>query len=236
MWYYIDVFFKSLPGLMLVAFIITGIWLIICRRKILHEKRLNKEFIECIECKDAVLEEFKKIRHEYNNILQTLTFFIEEEDMDGLTEYKSKLMEKTHLLNKNNLAQLAKIKDKSMLRMVYKLFMNAKEARITLNLTIYNDIGKKSVYKTEFYDVLQAYLEHAYKSAVKEATEIHLKISETDKGLRFCFENFWIIKPEHNTPILAKSMRNIKTDKNIFFNTFLQEALLMQEIMIPFNS
>lgn len=230
MQYYVNIFLKVLPGLLLLVCVIMGIFLIISRAKILQQKRLNKELVECMECNNEMLEEFKKIRHEYNNMLQTIICFIEEEDWDGLNEYKSKLLEKTYLLNKNNLVQLVKIKNKSILLMIYKLFIDAKEAGITLNLTIYDNIANIGLFNAEPYTVMQGYLKYAYKSAIKEAVEINLKISANDMGLSFCFENSLSIKPEFFTS------KPIKSEKNIYFNTYLQNNHLIQEILFPFNN
>ena len=235
MQYYINTFVNGLPILMLSVIIAMGLFFIISRAKILQEKRLNKELLECIECKDAILEEFKKMRHDYNNILQTLTFFIENEDLEGLKMYQSKLLEKTHLLNNNNLAQLVKIKDKNTLRTVYQLFRDAKEAGIALNLTIYNDINDIGSYKAERYNVLQEYLKYAYDTAVKEAVEIDLKISANNTGLRFYFENCSGALPETLLSKPIKSQRKVKDCKDIFFNTFLQNNHRIQEIMVSFN-
>lgn len=234
MQYYLNVFLKGLPVLALLFFVISTIFLIISHAKIVKEKRLNKELLEYINCKDEVLEEFKKIRHDYNNMLQTLTCFIEEEDMNGLNEYKSKLLQKTHLLNKNSLTQMAKIKDKSILRTVYKLFLKSKENGITLNLTIYNDITEISSYKAELYYLLQNYLNHAYELAVNSAMKINLKISANDMGLNFCFECTSSAKSEVTSKPIKFEKSPIK-GKNIFYNTSIQNEQLIQEILVNFN-
>ncbi|MHB8062877.1 MAG: hypothetical protein ACYDG2_09630 [Ruminiclostridium sp.] len=235
MQYYLNMFYMGLPGLMLLAFIITAIFLIINCAKFSRERRLNKELVECIACKDDVLEEFKKIRHEYNNLLQTITSFIEAEDWEGLKEYKSILLEKTHLLNRNKLTQLVKIKDKSILVIVHELFMKTEEAKIALNITIYNDIADTNSHNIEFYNILLDYIKQAYELAVKEAEEINLKISSNDNGLRLCFENQISVNSQIFTSILTKSKKHPKIGKHIFFNTFLQNDNLIQEILVTFN-
>ena len=52
-----------------------------------------------IACKDDMLKEFKKIQHEYNNMLQHIVCFIEAEDWEVLKEYKHQMLKKAQVLN-----------------------------------------------------------------------------------------------------------------------------------------
>ena len=218
---------------MLIVFTIVVTNIFISIKKILSEKRMNKVLIECIVCKDCIIDEFTKIRHEYNNILQTLTCFIEEEDLEGLKDYKRKLLEKTHLLNSNSITQLIKIKDINILRSVSKLLLKAKEEGVVLIITIYNDITNQSLYKDQYYYVLKECLIHAYQSGVKETMVIHLKISSNDKGLSFIFDN---VSNVESFKLISSSMKSRKyiMDNNIFLNTLYKNDHFIQEMLISF--
>ena len=235
MQYYINDSGAGLLVLLGLAIAIPGVFLFLCRNGLAKERQLNIELLECLDCKDGVLEEFKRIRHEYNNMLQTVTCFIEEEDLEGLKEYQDRLMEKTHLLNSNNLAQMAKIKDKNILKIVYKLYMTAKETGIAFNITIFNDIMDISPHKTEINNILKGCLNLAYDSAAKGEGDIHLKISSDDKGLRFCLEGSISGTSENLSLRPARAGRSTKYGSDIFFNTFHKNGHLIQEILIPLN-
>jgi hypothetical protein len=74
----------------------------LCKRK----RRLS----ESSRLKGLIIDEYSKIRHEYNNIAQMVINMIEAEDLNLLTEYKDTMLEKIHTLNSNSIAQLGKIK------------------------------------------------------------------------------------------------------------------------------
>lgn len=213
--------------LFLIAVIILIVFIVILSRN----KSLNLENRECLVCKDAILKEFQKIRHEYNNMLQGLVSIVEDEDWEGLTEYKDKILEKAQQLNRNNLTQLVKIKNKSILRIVYRLLIEAKAAGIAINLNIYNDIEDTKVYKNEVIKALQDYLDYAYQMAIKESEEVSLKISTSGQCLRFAFENKACSKPDNLVPYFVKTKRPLRICKNVFFNTSIQNDNLVQEIL-----
>ena len=196
-----------------------------------RRKSFDLELKENLACKDEILKEYKQIRHEYNNMLQSILCFIEEEDWIGLKEYKSKLLEKTKILNGNNLTQLVRLKNKSILSLVYKLLMRGKESGITIDLTIYNDIDDIDPYEIKSYKVLEEYLNFAYEVAAQVGGKVNLKISGNNEGIRFAFENAYSIKDYNNISELIKTKRKLKS-QNVFFNTFIETDGLIQEILI----
>ena len=196
---------------------------------------MNKGFPDYPECRDGILEEFIRIRHAYNNMMQTLTCYIEEEDWEGLKEYKEILLEKTQVLNRNNLTQLVRIKDKYLLVILYKLLMDAKENGIAVNMTVFNDIPAIGPGKTNFYEVLYNHFQYAYELAAGEAEEIDLKVSAEDRGLVFNFKNSFRIKPSVSDERSTLPRINRNTGKNMYINTFLNNGYRIQEIIIHYS-
>ena len=194
-------------------------------------KPLALELKENIACKDEILKEYREIRHDYNNMLQGVICFIEEEDWEGLKAYKKRLLEKTQALNKNNLTQLVKIKNINILNLVYKLIIKAEQTGITIHITIYNEIEDKSPYGNKLYESLEVYLREALNVATQKGATVDFKISGNNEGVRFVFENTYDIKDHNNLLELIKIKRKNEI-KNIFFNTFIETNKLIQEILI----
>jgi hypothetical protein len=208
-----------------IIFLFGFIWVLSRKRK------LALEYQELLICKDEILREFKEIRHEYNNILQGFVCIIEEEDWEELRDYKDSVLDKTKLLNRNNLTQLVKIKNKRILKIVYNLLKKGKESGKTINLNIYNDIEEIKVYKRGFNMLLQDYLVYAYEEAIKESEEINLKINANKQGLRFAFEYKLDSKHDIINSDFVKAKRLLGMNKNVFFNTFVQKDYQIQEIL-----
>ena len=130
-----------------------------------------------IACKDDMLKEFKKIQHEYNNMLQHIVCFIEAEDWEVLKEYKHQMLKKAQVLNSNNLTQLVKIKNIRILNLVYALLVHANTQATTINLTIYNEIDNTNSYKPKSYKSLEQSIKFAYEAAMLAGVPINLKIT-----------------------------------------------------------
>jgi hypothetical protein len=199
---------------------------------LLSRARSNSvENCECLTCKDDILKEFKHIRHEYNNMLQGLLCTIEEGDWSELMDYKETMLERTQKLNRSNLTQLVRIKDKSILRLIYGLLVKAGEAGITINLNIYSDLEDMNVYKNEVVNALQAYISYAYELATSEALEVELKINANEQGLRFAFENKATSKSCNFSHHYFTPLKAYRKCKNLFFNSYIQNDYLVQEIL-----
>lgn len=194
----------------------------------LRNQKLNKEYRDSLICKDEILKEFKRIRHDYNNMLQGLVGIIEEEDWEGLVDYKSRMLEKAHQLNKNNLTQLVRIKNNSILIMVYRLLVEAQKSGIIINLKIYSDIEDLHQYRKNLIKALPTYLQYAYDVAAMSTGIVNLKISANQQGLRFVFES----EAHHEKAAAFKTKIPHSLHKNIFFNTFIQNDQLIQEILL----
>ncbi len=187
---------------------------------------------ENINIKDNIIRELQKIRHEYNNMLQSFIGFIEAEDMETLKEYKAVVLEKTAELNTNSFTQLTKINNTSILGIIYELLIKGKNAEVNIKLTINNIIEEIDSLSAGFYEVLYNYINNAYSSAIQHSTYIKLKIISSDKGIRFVFENTVDYRIDKNTLTMEKNTRKHKFASNIFFNTFICENNMVQEIII----
>lgn len=76
-----------------ICFIINGIILYYCIRQIQAEEHLKanktktmmtKNYIDCLEC---MIDESRSIRHDYKNILATMSGYLQEDDYTGLKKY-----------------------------------------------------------------------------------------------------------------------------------------------------
>ena len=180
-----------------------------------------------IACKDDMLKEFKKIQHEYNNMLQHIVCFIEAEDWEVLKEYKHQMLKKAQVLNSNNLTQLVKIKNIRILNLVYSLLIQANAQETTINLTIYTDIDNTNSYKPKSYKSLEHSINNAYEAAMLAGAPINLKITGNKEGICFALESPC---PEKNPPNTPRSKQ-----KDIFINTLIEKDILIQEILIMKN-
>lgn len=223
----IDLFYQGTLYLAMFIFILAIIFLWVIRAR---SQKLYKEYYEASICKDGILKEFKRIRHDYNNMLQGLVGMIEEEDWEGLADYKSRMLEKAHQNNNNNLTQLMRIKNNSILIIIYKLLAEAQKSGVSMDLKVYSDIDDLQLNPNnkKLLSALTAYLYHAYEVAAASTGTVQLKISANQQGLRFSFES----EAYHEKAAIHRGKIPRSIRKNMFFNTIVQNDHLLQEILI----
>jgi sensor histidine kinase regulating citrate/malate metabolism len=207
------------------------IFFIICIIVLLRRKRLELELLQILVYKDEIMKECKQIRHEYNNMLQTIIGLVEEDDLESLKLYKEKILVTTNKINKNNFAQLVKISDKYLFSIIYKLIVISENRGIILNLTIYNDIDD-NIINISYLRKLSKYINYAYELAVKDEKEINLKISKQAEGFSFIFTNSIHNDPKDIISYLNTTKKALKPNKKIIFNTLIENDLLIQEILL----
>lgn len=186
--------------------------------------------------KDVIIDEFRKIRHEYNNIIQRMVCLIEEEDWDDLKEYKNELLVKVQKMNGNNLLQMARIKCTGILRVLYDFLTYADEAAIPLSIIVYDEIGGNCPKVAEFCTVLHEFFLCACAEAVENMGGITLKISAGKQGFRFTFESRLPGKIDKLAPAPFTIRIPHRIQKCIFFNSFIQDDCLIRELIFSFTN
>jgi hypothetical protein len=197
----------------------------------LKEKKINSFHDECDKYKDQITEEQRKIRHEYNNILQTIICYIEEEDIELLKDYKDSIVRNIHEINANNLIQLARVKDLNLLMMIFNMMEKAIKAGIKLNLTVFCDINQKSYWKIKKDTEFDKYFWHTYEIAAKDNNEIWLSLNLNENGFCFTLKSKINVSTDRLTCEINDSYKSSKKKKSVFYNTSIQDNYLVQEIV-----
>lgn len=83
--------------ILLIIFLIVSIFVIVIKKN-----KAEVQLQESLKFKDQIIKEYQKIRHDYNNMLQSFICFIEQEDLELLKTYKEEVLAKTYILNRNN--------------------------------------------------------------------------------------------------------------------------------------
>lgn len=211
--------------LVLFSFTIIKVW---------DFKRKYNLLISSNECKDRIIEENRKIRHEYNNMLQTLICYIEEGDINQLNQYKTELLKNVQSFNQNNIVQLSRISDTFIMTSVFELLVHAQTNNNTLNLTVYEDILRKYQLQDTFNIELPEYLQCAYECAAKINSTTNVKVNFSEFGVNFSFES---LSETGKDDIITIDTNKIMTKrcKNIFYNTFLKDSKIVQEVILSYK-
>lgn len=195
------------------------------------EKKNNNYFIKSNYCNQELMDVERKIRHEYNNILQTMICYVEEEDLQLLRDYKNILKDKINSINKNSLIHLSKIKDLENRLIIYNLMEAARQSDISLNITVMNDVNQTGSKEIKIDNELKSYIWNAFENASQNNNEIYLNINLDNRGICFQFKSKLNTDIGKINPAGNRLMKNSVKKKNILTNMFVQDNIFVQEIV-----
>lgn len=166
------------------------------QKAMLHQQEVLENYVENLE---KMLEETRAFRHDYKNILSTMSGYIRENEMEGLREFfyqKIYLPEGKHETQSMAWGSLKNIKPMEIKGFLYEKLLLAfaknieVQVDITENLTVdYNDME-------ELVRILGIFLDNAIEETeTMKNGEIRITIGETAKGVRFCIENNYKNQP-----------------------------------------
>lgn len=205
---------------------------ILLQRKQLHRSKQTIEHQQkVIVCKDLFLDEYARMRHDYNNMLQTLTNLIDEEDITSLKEYRNKLLETAKIYHNNNILQLEKLRNPSLLITFYHLYLGAGKSGITLGFAISGKPEHHYPHEDELYPILVECLNSAYLLMPVTNKQIVLVLRENQQGLYISFVSQLEPGPEN---YLCRELKSIDSTvrKHLTYNVFINDNSFTQEILI----
>ncbi|MGN0143641.1 MAG: sensor histidine kinase [Clostridium sp.] len=202
-----------------------------------------------LESTSADLRTFK---HDYINILSTLSGYIENEDITELkTYYYNEIMpESNKIINRNlSLSLLAHIKLNPLKALLADKIAIAYSEGININLEIPDDINFININIIDLCRIIGIFMDNSIESSVScDNKFIHFAAIKTDDNIIFNISNSCLdsIPPVHklyernfstkgkNRGLGLNNAKDIITNnyKNILLNTTIKNCIFTQEIII----
>lgn len=195
----------------------------------------NKQLKAYINMAEELIDEYRRVRHNTHNIIQSASAFIEANDMEGLKEHLSSVIERQNRINKNNIAPLYKIVHPGIKSLLYSKIGKMEELSMNINIEITTTMRDIKVNVSDLCEVLGVFLDNSIESAALTK----------DKYIEFCiFEDYQcyttVIKNSYDmnqdkagNGIGLKTVRSIlKNNPNVLNNTIVDEKYYTQELLI----
>jgi hypothetical protein len=179
-------------------------------------------------------DEFRKTRHTYNNMIQHIVSLVEANDYEGLKKYKDQLLENTRSLNENNFLKLTRLKDKTLLYILYDLVTDSDKRGRDLELRLGDEATNASLTGFVSGKSLRNCIFDIYEKAFSYSVKVILFIYITGQGIRISFEYNFEGDPGTSLNYALPEIKFKKKNKRAFLNTFVKDGRLVQEIIIPF--
>ena len=142
---------------------------------------------------EELYKEVRSFRHDYTNLLTSLSLGIEEEDMEQIKEvYDSVLKDSSEKLqdNKYDLGRLVNIRDKGLKSLLAGKFLKARDKKIIFNVEVPEEIQVEGMSLLDFLTIVSILCDNAIEASA-EASQPHVSIAFLKNGAQetFIIEN-----------------------------------------------
>lgn len=150
------------------------------QEKIKQEEEERKNLLEYTSQVESMYEELRAFKHDYVNILVSLSGYIEKEDMKGLAQYfEQNILPTSEKVNqgKYHLQKLSKIQEPAIKGVISSKLIYAISVGIDVFVDIVDDVTEFSVRTLDLTRILGIYLDNAAEAAIEsEEKEIKFNI------------------------------------------------------------
>jgi len=214
-----------------VAFITVSavIWLYI-------EKRHNRELEADLEDMEKALKVSRNIKHEQNNLFQSIIYYIENKQWDSAREFIDEILIKTSEFNKNNFLQLMKIKNYNIRNAISKIMGACDDNAIKLEVIVTWDADHINIHDSVVCNVIGGFYNNIADQVIGSCEkEIAIEVCSNSQGFSFIISNTFKAGQETTAksmglPTFTKIM--LKFSKNIVLNSYAENERYRQEIMV----
>ena len=142
---------------------------------------------------EELYKEVRSFRHDYANLLTSLSLGIEEEDMEQIKEiYDSVLKDSSEKLqdNKYDLGRLVNIRDRALKSLLAGKFIKAREKDIVFNVEVPEEIQVEGMGLLDFLTIVSILCDNAIEASL-EVCQPHVSIAFFKNGAQetFIIEN-----------------------------------------------
>lgn len=244
-------------NIMFLACLIVTTWLLVNvtkgveaeekQKAMIHQQKLLESYVENIE---KMLEETRAFRHDYKNILSTMSGFIRENEMEELKKFfyqKINLPEEKAETQSIAWGSLKNIKPMEIKGFLYEKLLLAFAKNIDVQVDIAENLTVDYRDMEELVRILGIFLDNAIEETeTMKDGEIGIIIRETTQGVRFCIENNFESQPDismmtqkgHSTKGEGRgnglywAERILEKHEDMFHGLKIEEQRVVQELEV----
>ncbi len=195
----------------------------------------NKQLRVYINMADELIDEYRRVRHNTYNIIQAASAFIEENDMEGLKEHFSSVIERQRRIEKSNIASLYKIAHPGVKSLLSSKLGRIEALSLNLNLEITTDLREVKVNISDLCEILGVFLDNSIEaSGLTKEKYIEICMFEDDQYYITIIKNSY--DPNHGKKGNGIGLRTVNSILRkyglMLNNTIIEEKYYIQELII----
>ncbi|MCG2001323.1 GHKL domain-containing protein [Staphylococcus epidermidis] len=200
---------------------------------------------------ESINNEMRKFRHDYVNILTTLSYYIREDDMPGLRKYfdehivpmKDKL--KTRSIKMNG---IEKLKVREIKGLITTKIIQAQEKRIPISIEVPDEIDRISMNTVELSRIIGIIVDNAIEASENlEEPLINIAFIDNDESVTFIvmnkcsddipkihelFEQGFSTKGDNRGLGLSTLKELTDSNENVLLDTVIENGYFVQKVEI----
>ena len=198
----------------LLTIIITLFTLRIVRgqEKIKQEEEQRKNLLEYTSQIESMYEELRAFKHDYVNILASMSGYIEKDDMEGLAQYfEQNILPTNEKINqgKYHLQKLSKIQDPAIKGLVSSKLIYAMNAGLDVFVDIVDDVTDFSMRTIDLIRIMGIYLDNATEAALEtEKKELKLNVVKEQHSVTIVLMNSFV---DHGLSVGEMEKQHVST-------------------------
>ena len=221
------------------------------KRQMEHDNTI-KEFKQLKEYTDTIeniIDESKKFRHDYINILSTINGYIQDRDLNGLEKYfGDEILQQSLIMKNNKYTSLQNLKISGLKGLISSKITKASALNLETNTEIIEVIEDIAVNNLDMARILGILLDNAIESAaLTKDKKLNIVIMKNENCIIFIISNSFLgdissinrlykkgfsTKGENRGLGLSIVNDIIKEYPNILLNTEVENNLFKQELLV----
>ncbi len=195
----------------------------------------NKQLRIYKDMADELIDEYRRVRHNTHNIIQAAEGFIEANDMEGLKEHFSGVIERQNSINKSSISSLYKIVHPGIKSLLSSKLGKIESKSLNLSLEITTDLKGVRANISDMCEVLGVFLDNSIEAAeLTEKKNVEICIFEDHNCYEIIIRNSYDKeKDKKGNGIGLKTVKSIlKKYNHMLNNTIIEEKYYTQELII----
>lgn len=203
----------------------------------------NQDMEKQMEISQMLIAELHRFRHNYLNIIHGFGYRVMLSDSDELKIYYDQITKESRLISNENVTAILQIKNAPLSNLILSHIHLMAECNVPFSINIEKEIGDFSVKNVDLCQVLGIFLDNAREAAQKtENPLVNFDILKSDGIVEMYLYNTYVGKPTTTAKNgergkgLVYCQHILKKYKNILHNTYTQDNLFVQQLVMPEKS
>lgn len=201
-----------LYALLTVSITLFTLRIVRSQEKIKQEEEERRNLLKYTSQVESMYEELRAFKHDYVNILASLSDYIEKGDMKGLSQYFAQnILPTNEKLNqgKYHLQKLSKIQEPAVKGLVSSKLIYAMNAELDVFVDIVDDVADFAIRTIDLTRILGIYIDNATEAALEtEKKEVKLNIVKGQHSITIVLMNSFV---DHGLSVGEMEKQHVST-------------------------